>query len=341
MSTRWIKSLLPILGILLFPGCKNHGTDKAVADTDPIFQTNANIKNITDQINSAPKDASLYFERGNMLRRAQMDSLALKDYKMASSLDTNKAEYYSAVGDLLFENKDITGSLTWIQKAIAKDPGDIKAHLKIAKVFLYTNDYPKAFGEINTVLRRDVHNPEAYFLKGMVYKYLKDTAKALSSFQTALQENPDYRDAVLQIGLAYSDKRDPIALHYLDNAYNMDSADVFPIFAKGVYYQKDSDFVKAKEEYTLCIIKNHHYANAYFNMGYLLMQEDSIAKAYRQYDLVVKNDPMNPTGYFNRGLCSEMLDSVKKAISDYKMALVLDSTYSSPKNALKRLKIKN
>ena len=334
--------LIPLLaGILLFIGCGNPKGGTDLGNDNPVFQKDSLLRDITMKIAGNPKDATLFYKRGSYLHKIQYDSLALKDFKMASSLDTNNASYYSAIGDLLFENHDLAGSVTWIQKAISKNPSDKKAHLKIAKLFLYIRDYAKAFAEINNnVLRVDVHNPEAYFLKGMIYKDLRDTDKAISSFQTAIQESADYRDAVVQLGLLYSAKKDPLTPDYLDKAYMMDSSDVMPIFAKGVYYQELKDTVRAKEEYKKCILKNHHYANAYFNMGYLLLQQDSVLKAWRQFDLVVKNDPRNPTGYYNRGVCSEIMDSVKSAISDYKIAASMDTAYKSPKNALKRLKVK-
>jgi tetratricopeptide (TPR) repeat protein len=324
---------------MLFIGCNSHSANKA-GDTSPVFGSDPNLKSITEQINKSPKDAALYFERGEVLHKMRLDTLAIKDYKTAASLDSSKAEYYSAVGDLLFENKDITGSVQWLKKAIEKNPTDKKAHLKIAKLFLYIKDYPNSFDEINKVLRQDVYNPEAYFLKAMVYKDLKDTAKVLSNFQTAVQVSPDYHDAIVQLALMYIAKKDSIALRYLDNAYKIDSTDVFPLFAKGVYYQDIKNYALAKEEFRKCIIRNRHYIDAYFNMGYILMQEDSVEKAYRQYNIVAQIDPTNPTAYFNRGLCSEMMDSIKNAIADYRQALALDTSYKSPKEALRRLKTK-
>ena len=207
-------------------------------------------------------------------------------------------------------------------------------------MFLYIRKYPEAFTQVDIVLRSDVYNPEAYFLKGMLYKDMKDTAKAISSFQTAVQVSPEYRDAVIQLGMMYSSRKDSIALRYLDNAYKIDSSDVFPIFARGVFYQDSKDYVHAKEEYRKCIIKDRHYVDAYFNMGYILMQEDSIAKSLRQYEMVTKIDPRNPTAYFNRGICKESMDSIKEAVEDYRHALLLDPNYKSPKEALKRLKVK-
>ena len=90
--------------------------------------------------------------------------------------------------------------------------------------------------------------------------------------------------------------------------------------------------------YKECIIRNNHYTDAYFNMGSIYLQQDSIAKAYRQYDLAIKTDPTNPTAYYNRGVCSELMDSVKNAIEDYKQAIALDTSYQSPREALKKIK---
>jgi tetratricopeptide (TPR) repeat protein len=202
---------------------------------------------------------------------------------------------------------------------------------------LYTQDYPKAFDQLNIVLRKNVYNPEAYFLKGMIYKDMKDTAKAISSFQTALQVVPDYREASIQLGLIYTEKNDSVAIRYLDNAYKIDSQDVFPIFARAVYYQKNNEFARAKAEYRHCIIRDRHYIDAYFNLGYLLMQEDSVEKAFRQYDLVTKLQPNNPSAWYNLGVCNEMLKNVKEAVIDYRRALILDSSYSNPKKALNRI----
>jgi len=338
MKKTWISYLPLLFGIMLIIACNSQQGKVADTGSDPILMENPNLKGITEQIQKSPDDAALYFQRGNILRRMQYDTLALIDLKKAASLDTSKAEYYSAVGDLLFENKDIAQSVVWLQKAIAKNPEDRKAHLKIAKLFLYTQDYSKGFAEINIVLRKDVYDPEAYFLKGMMYKDMKDTARAISNFQTAVQVAPDYRDAVIQLGLLFCAKKDPIGLKYLDNAFKGDTSDVFPIFAKGVYYQTNKNYVAAKEAYTECIVRDNQYTDAYFNMGFIYMQQDSVKKAWRQFDMAAKIDPTNPAAYYNRGVCSEAMDSLKNAVEDYKMALDLDPDYNSPKEALKKLK---
>ena len=337
MKSNWTKFLPILFGVLLFFGCVD--PTKSLV-TNPFFNSDPALKEITLSISKSPKDPGLYYSRGKMLVKLKQDTLALNDFKMASSLDTNNAVYYSAVGDLLFENKDLDGSVEWLQKAITKNPADPKARLKIAKLFLYIKDYTKAIEQVNIVLRKDIYNPEAYFLKGMVYQDSKDTAKAISAFVTTLEVAPDYKEAIIQLGLLYSAKNDPLAVKYLETAYKMDSSDVFPMYARGVYLQNHNLYDSAKTIFRKCIIKNTHFVDAYFNMGYILMQQDSIAKSFSFYDIAVKLQPDNPTAYYDRGVCNEMMNKMPDAINDYRIAVKLDTGYKSPKAALARLKVK-
>lgn len=331
MKLKWL--FLPL--VLLAAACG----DNAPENDNPVFREPA-LKKVTEAISKNPENAQLYFERATLLDGLEEDSLALMDYKKAISLDSNRAEYYSAIGDMLFEHKDLEGSVQWLEKAMQLNPDDRKAHLKLAKLFLYIEEYNKALTEINTVLRQDVYNPEGYYLKGMIYKSLKDTTKALSSFLTALQVEPTYRDAMIQLGIVYGMKADPIALKYYDNAYALDTMDVFPLYARGVFYQDKGDFEQAKREYIKTVIKDRNFTNTYYNLGYIYMQQDSLEKAFRQYDILTKLDPQDPEAYFNRGLCYELMGKQKEAIIDYKQALVFDETYAEPKEALQRLKVK-
>lgn len=328
-----MAKLFPLLGILFIISCNNKTQQ---ADDNPIFNT-PELKAITQKINNDPQRARLYYDRGRILHRMELDTLAINDFKKAAKLDSNEAIYFSAVGNILFDHKDVTGSIQWLQKAITLNPNDPVAHLKIAKMFVFIQEYQKAFTEINLVLRQNAYNPEAYFLKGIIYRDLKDTAKSISSFQAAINAAPDYRDAAIELGQLYSAKKDPIALKYFDNAFRLDTTDVLPLYARGMFYQQQEEYEKAKIEYKNCIFNDNQYANAYFNIGWILMQQDSLDKAWRHFDLVTKIAPNNPDAYYNRGLCSEMMHKKQEAINDYKQALVFNDKYKEAIDGLKRL----
>lgn len=327
--------ILPLLSAVLFCACGNGGK-RALQPVSGPYADPA-IRAISGQIDATPGDAALFFKRARAFRTLGEDSVALIDLKQAVQLDSSKANYFSAIGELLFEHKDIDGSVLWFKKAIQIDPQDPVAHLKFARILIFMNDNQKAFNEVNTVLRRDPYNAEAYFLKGVVYKNLEDTAKAMSSFQTSVQVDPGYQPSILQLAILYAAQKDSIALKYFDNAYAADTMQLMPWYGKAMFYQDKGDYEKAKEIYRLCLRKDPAYADAYFNTGWILMHQDSLEKAVLQFGEVLKLDASNFNAYYNRGLCYELLKRKDEAIADYKIALRYNEDYQEPKDGIKRL----
>jgi tetratricopeptide (TPR) repeat protein len=316
---------------LLISSCNNAGGKKEeqVKQQEPDM---AAVEKLTADLKNEPKNAALYFKRGQAYKAVKLDSLALMDFQKATALDSTVSTYFSAVGDLMFEHKDITGSVPWFQKALALNPGDEKAHLKMAKLFLYIEEFPKAFVEINTVLRGNVYNAEAYFLKGMCYKSMKDTAKAISSFQTAVQTDPRYVDAHLQLALIYEAKKDPLSLKYFENAYQADT-----LYGQAMYWQNQNNFAEAKKVFRRMIMRDRSYAKSYYNTGWMLMQEDSTEKAIRQFDIAIQNKPDYADAYYNRGICKEILGKFSEALEDYNQALSFNADNAAYKDAKQRV----
>ncbi len=292
---------------------------------------------LTAQIVRDTTRAELYFQRGNALRRLRFDSLAAADYIHAVRLDTNKAEYLSAVGDMLFEARDLEGSREWLRKALLKNPKDPRARLNLAKGDLINKDYKSAFEQINTVLRTNPYEADAYFLKGMVYKDMEDANKAVSSFQTALQVQPDHKEALMQLGFISQNQGDSTALQYFRNAYLADTNDLFPIYTRGQYFNEKVQWERAKEEYRFAIAKAPEYADAYFALGYVYLQEDSVTKALPFFRDAARLDPQNPNAAFNAGICEEYLGNTAAARKQYEAALKAAPGYAPAQEALKRV----
>jgi tetratricopeptide (TPR) repeat protein len=328
MYTRllWVVSL-----VCFFIACSNQEKNKM--EDDQSFKETAAI---SQQIKEKPNDASLYFKRGLIYRSIEQDSLALSDFYQAVKLDSTKANYHSAIGELMFDHKDITSSVKWIQKAIELNPKDEIAHLKMANLFMFTEEYPKAFVEINTVLRQNVYNAEAYFLKGMCYKGLKDTNRAISSFQTAVQTEPKYVDAHMQLALIYERRKDEMALSYFENAYQADTSDLSPLYGKAMFWQNQNKFEEAKKIFTRMVSINRQYPKSYYNMGWMLLQEDSTEKAIRQFNIAIEVKPDYADAYFNRGLCYEIQQEYQNAIHDYNQAINFNQDNNNYQIALKR-----
>lgn len=331
-----LRGVVPLV-LLLFAACRSY---------DPSNHPNLKVreynlpqtKDLTAKIVRDTNRADLYFQRGNALRRMHLDSLAAADYIHAVRLDTNKAEYLSAIGDLLFEARDLEGSREWLRKALLKNPKDPRARLNLAKGDLINKDYKSAFDQINTVLRANPYEADAYFLKGMVYKDLKDTNRAISSFQTALQAQPDYKEAHMQLGFVARDRGDSTALQYFRNAYLADTNDLFPVYTRGQYFQEKNQWERAKDEYHFAIDHAPEYADAHFAMGYVFLQQDSVEKALPYFRKAAQLDPKNPNAAFNAGICEEYLGNTAAARTQYEAALKANPNYAAAQEALKRVK---
>lgn len=316
--------------------CEQKTTEQATENSSEPKELRA----LNKKIKSEPNNAQLLFQRANLYRSLGSDSLAFVDLLATVKQDSTQAGYFSAIGDFLFDKKDISGSLKWFQKAVSIDPTDEIAHLKMANFFLYTENYDKAFAEINLVLKRNVYNAEAYFLKGMCYKGLGKMDKAISSFQTAVQTEPQYYDGFMQLGLLYSKKKDPLALQYFDNAIRVDSFNYEAHYAKAMFHQSQNQFEKAKAVFKNAVRIDKTYAEAYYNIGWMLLQQDSTEKAKREFERVIAYDQDNARAYYNRGLCNEILEKYSEAHADYEQALVFDPEFDLPTTALKRVKKK-
>ena len=308
-------------------GCRQNAAEHPDLKV-PVY-TLPQTKDWTQKIVRDTGNAKLYFGRGAELHKLQLDSFAIRDFEHAIRLDSTKGEYYGAIGDILFESHDISGSVEWLRKALRLNPQDPKARLKMAKMMLFTKDYKGAITEINTVLRADAYTPEAYFLKGMVYKDSKDTAKAVSSFQTAIQVQPEYKDAHLQLGFIAAARNDATALQYFRNAYTADTNDLFPVFARGQFLEVRRQAADAKAEYRFAIAHAPEYADAYFALGALYLSEDSVEAALPLFEKAHQFDPQNADAAYNLGLSQEVLGNKAAALKSYEATLKLKPAYAA------------
>src|SRR6478736_2935405 len=127
--------LIAAISIIPLGSCKQHSAYSA--ESNPILNQ-PSIKPLTEAINADTTKAEAWFKRGLALHRLREDSLALEDFYRAARMDTARAEYASTIGDLLFEHKDVAGSVKWLKRALRHNPDDPKAHLKIAKLMLFS-----------------------------------------------------------------------------------------------------------------------------------------------------------------------------------------------------------
>ncbi|MCX8116572.1 MAG: tetratricopeptide repeat protein [Desulfobacterota bacterium] len=108
--------------------------------------------------------------------------------------------------------KHIEEATRHLQRATEMDPTYLPAKINLSSVWIMLEEYPKALGVVDEVLRVDPHHPEAMSNKALaLYLFGKanniETAdQAIGILQEVLKKNPLFTDAIYNIGFILSDR---------------------------------------------------------------------------------------------------------------------------------------
>jgi tetratricopeptide (TPR) repeat protein len=141
----------------------------------------------------------------------------------------------------------------------------------------------------------------------------------------------------MQLALLFTAKHNPLAIQYFENAYRADSSDMEPLYGEAMFWQNQQKYAEAKQVFKRCILLNKDYERAYYNTGWMLLQEDSVEKSIRHFGMAIQVKQDYADAYYNRGLCYEILGKKDSAILDYKQALVFSPGLASCQTALQRI----
>lgn len=332
--------IFSFLGIcfVLFNACKND--PKLKTATDPAAQLDPELAELNQLLEKEPENDSLLYRRGAVYFNLEGYDEALKDLGNAIRLDSMQPQYYHLMAEVLLQYgrpNDSRRALDVLQTAARLFPDRIPTLLKLSKFQLIVQQHNEALTTIDAILRREPQNAEAYFMAGRVALDMKDTTRAINMLKKSVQFNSDNADAWRFLGRIYSEKNNPLAIQYFDNALRVDSTDLESREFKAVFYKRRGEFDKAFAIYRDIIVRNPDYSNAYFDVGMIYLEQDSLQKAYDHFNISIKTDPLFVMAYYYRGLTAELMGNKEAALADYRQANKMSPNYPEPKEALERL----
>lgn len=287
----------------------------------------ADLSAINLQIEKDRSNAQLYFQRAKIHFTHKNFTDAISDMRIAVKIDSTNTDYYVFLSDLYFTQNQIRNTKNALQKAIALDSVQSEALRKLSELYFLLKKYDSATFYINRCLHYDKLNAVAHFQKGMILKEWGDTAKAISSFQSAAELNQQYYDAYMQLGILYSEKKNSLALEYLNNALNINPKSIEALYAKGMFLHKTSDYKKALQEYETILQLAPSHQDAAFNKGVIFYEEKKYDEAIKVFETLMSGDENFYRAYYGRGRCYEVLGQKQKAVADYRRCLSIKPDY--------------
>ena len=330
--------VLLIVGLLFSCG-ESDNQEETIVSKEKETTLEDSLGWINSQIIENPNDTGLYILKAKYFLTNNDLDRALLEMDRAIAIDSTNLSFLNLKADALYESKDLLSARNLYLKVLDMDDKNIHANIKMAWVSLIAGQHEQCFIYCNNVLKEDQFIPEPYYIKGLAYKELGNFKLAVSNFRTATEQENDYLEAWLQLGYMYDAAEDTLAGAFYENAIRIDSNNIDALYAFGVHLQNWGLAESAIQQYQHILRVNESYHDAYFNIGYLYLEQlHENDSAIKYYDKVIALNPFNYKGYYNRGLAFERNEMMPQAIVDYEKTLELKPDYTLAAKAMSRVK---
>ncbi len=264
---------------------------------------------------------------------------ALADFREATTLNTR---YYGALiglGRVYRIKKMYDEAIRAYDRVIMINPSDADPHNNKGTVYLDKMDYPRAITELTTAIQLNPKFAEAYTNLGRAYLLMSppNIPLALKNCSKAVDLKKDgifytfLGDVYLLMGKEAEKKNDTSeaqknyaqAKKNYERAVYLDITDASAHYGIGNCYKKDATdktnrkYEKAVEEYTLAILYNADFTDAYFNRAntYYLFLKNPV-KALEDYTSILTKNPKHIGARTNRANVYDALGKTDLAKAD-------------------------
>ena len=341
-------ALVLLFALLCLVACKKTASTPT-ATTDIGTTNNPQIDSLTALLSKDPNNPAIFAARAELFYQNEAFDNALSDIAKALARDSTNRMYLHLLADIYLDGaSSLTNTkespsfkaIKTMEHAAALYPDSIGTLLKLSEFQMILQQNKESMMTLDKILRKNPTNDEAYFMMGMNFKEMGDTARAIRAFEKCVQNNSDHIDGYNELGLIYTLKNNPKAVLYFDNALAINPKDTKSLYNKAIFFQNRREDAKAKAIYRQIIGLDRDYADVYFNMSVIYIEEDSLKQALDNLDLTVIAAPRYTAAYYYRGMVYETLGKKEQALENYKQAVGQKPSYTEAKLALERLATK-
>jgi tetratricopeptide (TPR) repeat protein len=301
-------------------------------------QTSERLVELNNLLERNPGNAKLYSERAAIYNESENYNEALKDALASIEIDSTRSDFYVTLSDAYLGLGKLQPTLQSLDKAIALNPKNIQATIKLAEINIIFRDYKKALAYIDDVIKLDELEPKSYFLRGVIFLETHDTSRSILNFQKAIDVDQDYYDAHLQLGMLYAEKKNKLAIDYFNNALNIKPENVDVSYYLAMFYQETGGYEEAIKIYEGMLLKDPQFYFGLYNIAYIyLVYMKDYQKAVEYFTKVIDLKPDYTDAWYNRGFAWEMQKNVENSRNDYKKALEITPNYEKAIDGLNRI----
>lgn len=289
-------------------------------------------------IDKNPKNPEAYYSRATYYYNRGYIDEAKTDMFECLKLDDKTAKYFILMSDIYFAEKETDQTEEMLQRAIAIEPKNNEARLKLAELYFHLRMFTECNSTLDAALQQEKFNPKVHLIRGFCLKEMQDTVGAMRMFQLCIDQNPSEVKAFLELGYFYQQKLDPIAADYYRNALLVEPDNAEINFNLAKLYQDLGETEKAIEQYKIVLKIKEDHLPALNNLGYVYMVDmNQYDEALALFNRAVSTEPRFVEALCNRAVCYECMEKYDKARENYNAALKILPNYEEAVAGLNRL----
>lgn len=268
--------------------------------------------------------------RNRAMARTQQDSLveALQDIDFIIEKQGLTVENGIPLAEVYLMMGNAEQAQRTLYSVMESHPEDAELFTAMARLFLIRENYmmchnyaAKAYGLDNTLTM-------PVFYDGLAYGEEGEIANAINCFSNVLLVDPHHYDAMIQLGLIYSLRGDPLAMEYLQSALEEQPNSTEALHLMGLFCQETGLYTEALDSYNRILQISPDYIHALFNSGFIhMVYLENYDTAVMFFDEVITLQPEYVDALYNLGFSYELNGDFVNARKYYRRVLEINSDY--------------
>lgn len=296
------------------------------------------LNDFDEAVKLDPKNAEVYYNRGNVYLHNEDFDKAQADFDAAISLDETNPKSYHAKGlcyqaqceniakqsgprNMDDESEMCQNAILFFGEALRLDNGYLSSMFHQGLMFRRKADFTNALKMFTRVMQKLPDDKTVFIERGLVYKDMGNHEHAIYDFDKAIDLDPNSFLALFHRGMCkYKLNRIEDAITDLKSSYDKDNNFEIPGIndGLGLCYLKMKNYEESKERLDECLKQEPdnieflmHRADLFFDQG---LYESSI----EDLNLALKQDEDDPQILYKLGLVYFSFKKYKKCVKTMK-----------------------
>ncbi len=260
-----------------------------------------------------------YLESGQRYYDKGQYHEAAIQFQNAIQVDSRFAEAHFKLGQTATKLNQWTAASQEFARTIQLNPDHYGARLELAKLLIFSRQFPPAKEHLDLLVQKDPGNPEVYLALATYYDTdTKDEAAAFAAVHKALQLDPNRSESYLSLGILDVQNQQWLeAETNLKKAVELDPKSVDALIALGNFYQARGRYPESEQVYRRAIQTLPTDADPRLALAGLFLAQNKLGMAEDFLRQSKTDFPENSKGYCMLGNFYIQTNQMDKALAEY------------------------